>query len=313
MADAQTNQARIGYALETAYGDTIAAAPLKTLRFIEESIAHQKNASWSGEINPNGDRVLVMDISKSSAGAFTSELSYEDFVFWLPIAMRAGAGVTTEGVTKYTNANVLKSLYLEKHFTDIGAFIGCHGLVVSELNLSLTANDLVKATFSLMGKQLTKQAATRGTGAITAPARDQAMRSGADVANILLDGAAFPAAIQSLNLSINNNIRPKTELTKDSPTLYNFGTFDVSGTMRCYFPSMTLFDQMIAHTAKSLSFSISNTEGRFGFRLPSIQLGSFTPPIGTLNQDVMVDIPFLATRGDDDNAFTLELEDEPAA
>jgi hypothetical protein len=311
MADAQTNRGRIGFAPETAFGTTIAAAPLKTLRFTEESIAHQKNATWSNEIDQNANRTSVINISKSSAGSFTSELSFTDFESWLVAAIRAGAGSASGGITTYTNANTIKSFYLEKQLTDIGAFIGCYGHVISEFSLTLAANDIAKISFSLMGQKLTKEAATRGTGTITAPARDAAMRSGADVASILLDGSAFPCAIQSLTLTGQNNVRPKTEISADTPTAFNFGTFDLSGTMHAYFPSTTLFEAMLAHTAKSMSFSVQNTAGRFGFILPSIQFGSFTPPIGSINQDVMVDIPFLATISDDD-AYTLALEVEPA-
>ena len=311
MADAQTNLARIGYAIESAYGSTIPSAALKTLRFTEESIAHQKNASWSNEIDSAGNRVAVLDISKSAAGSFTSELSFTDFEAWLIAAIRAGVGTETDGVTKYTNANVLKSFYLEKQFTDISAFIGCYGLVISEFSLNLSANAIAMATFALMGKQLKKESATRGTGAITAPSRDQVMRCGADVASLTLGGSAFPCAVQNLTLNIQNNTRPKTEITVDSPTAHNLGTFDVSGSARCYFPSTSLFDDFLAHTAKALSFSLSNAAGRFGFNLPAITITGHSAPINGINQDVMAEINFLAARTDS-AAYTLELEVEPA-
>jgi hypothetical protein len=311
MADAQSNAAQIGFALETTYAGTIPAAPLKRLRLTEDSIAHQKNAQWSNEINANGDRTSVIDISKSSAGQFTSELSFTDFVTWLPAAMRAGAGVVTGDVTRYTNANVLKSFYFEKQFTDISAFVGAYGLVIGGMTLTLTANEIAQVSFDMMGKYLKKETVSRGTGPIAAASTDQIMRSGADVANLTLGGSAFPASVQSLTLTINNNLRPKTELTADSPTLYNIGSFDVTGSMRVYFPTLAMFDLMIAHTAQGMTFDVENAAGRFGFVLPSIQLSNVSPNIGAINQDVMLDIPFMATRGVSD-AFTIALDVEPA-
>lgn len=311
MPDAQSNAAQIGFAVETAYGDTIAAAPLKRLRLVEDSIAHQKNAQWSNEINANGDRTSVIDISKSSAGQWTSELSFTDFVTWFPAAMRAGAGVTTSGVTRYVNANTLKSFYFEKQFTDINALVGAYGLVIGGMTLTLTANEIARVSFDMMGKFLKKETATRGTGAITAASTDQVIRAGADVANLKLAGSAFPCSVQSLTLTINNNLRPKTELTADSPTLYNVGSFDVTGSLRCYFPSLALFDACIAHTEQSLEFEMENAAGRFGFELPAIQLANVSPNIGAINQDVILEIPFLATRSAA-KAFTIGLDVDPA-
>jgi hypothetical protein len=313
MPDAQTNAARIGYAAETAYGTTIAAAPLKTLRFVEESLAHGKNAAWSNEIDSAGNRVAVTDISESAAGSFTSELSYTDFIDFLVAAIRAGAGVTTDGVTKYVNGLTAKSFYFEKQFTDITAgFIGLYGMSISEFSLALTANDIARATFGFSGKKGTKEAATRGTGAIAAPSTDPVMRSGADVANLKLDGSAFPCAVQSLTLSVQHNVRPKSELGSKSPTGQPGGTLDVSGTMRCYFPSTTLFEAMLAHTSKALTFDVANTAGKFLFDLPAITLGAFTPPAGPVNSDVIVDIPFMAVKGGSGSPYTIAISVDPA-
>jgi hypothetical protein len=311
MPDAQTNAARIGYAVETAYGTTIATAPLKTLRFVEESFAHNKNAAWSNELNANGDRVATLDISKSAAGGFTSELSYTDFEQFLKASIRAGAGVVTSGVTKYTNALLSPSWYFEKQFTDITTgFIGMYGMTIAEFSLALSANEIARATWAFSGKKGTKEAATRGSAANTAPASDAPFRCSADVANLQLDGSAAPCAIQSLNLSVQHNVRPKTELGQDSPTGQPGGSLDVSGTMRCYFPSTALYEAMLAHTSKALTFDISNAAGKFLFELPVIKLGAHTPPAGPVNSDVMVDIPFMASVGG--GGYTIAISADPA-
>lgn len=309
MPDAQTTRALIGFAQETTYGGTIPSAPLKTLRFTEESINHNKNAAWSNEIDASGNRVSVIDISGASAGSFTSELSFTDFEPWLRAALRAGAGTTAGGVTTYQNANNLVSFYLEKQFKDIGVFIGGYGLAISEFQLALQANEIAKATFALMGQKLHKETATRGTGAITAASTDAVMRSGADVANLKLDGSAFPCAVNQLNLTVQNNVRAKSEIQSANPTGQNLGTCDVSGTMRTYFPSSALYDKFLASTAAALSFSLSNAAGRFGFGLPSITLTKHDVVAGGINTDVMADISFLASLS---GGRTIDLEVEPA-
>lgn len=307
MPDAQSNAAQMGFAQESTYGGTIPTAPLKLLRFTDESLGHMKNAQWSNEIDANGDRASVIDISKSSAGGFTSELSFLDFVTWLPAAMGAGNGVTVSGTTSYTNANALKSFYFEKQFTDISALIGAYGMVISEFSLTLTANDIARVTFGFMGQYLKKEGATRGSATPTAKSRDQVIRSGVDVSNLYLNGAPAGISCRSLTLKWTRNVRPKTEIMAGQPTGHNAGSFDCDGSGVFYFPSMALFDKCMAHEAQSLSFRLGNQAGRFDFELPAIQLANVSPNIGSINQDVMQEIPFLATRGDDSKAYTVKL------
>lgn len=314
MPNAISNRGSLTIVEETVYGSTLASTTGKQLRITGESIEHSSNRAFSDQIDPGRNRVELVELSKSAAGGFENEMSYTDFVAYLIAILGAGAGAAdtpAAGTTRYTNASVLKSYYIEKKFADIGAFIGVRGACFSELTLDLTANERVKAQWSIMAQKTTDESASRFT-AVTPVASDPVMRCGFDVAAIELGGSPLAAAVQQLTLKISNNIRPTTQLSADSPTAMQFGAFEVTGTMRAYFPSKVLYQDMLTNTARSLKTRISNSAGAFGFYFPAIKLADGTPKIPGQNQDVMQELNFSAQLGGSGEAYTMALDVTPA-
>lgn len=314
MPNAISNSAQLLIVQETVYGSTLSSTALKRLRITGESLRHQSSRVNSGEIDPNRDRLQLLQLSQSAAGAFDCEMSYTDMLPFLIAVMGAGAGAPdtpSAGTTRYTNAATLKSYYLEKQFTDIAAFIGIYGVCFSELSLDITANDVVKAQWGLVAQKTTKEAATRGAS-VTAPATDQIMRAGYDVATIKLGGNAIGAAVQKLTLRINNNIRPTSQLSASNPTAMQFGAFEVTGGLTAYFPTTAMYEDMLANTARALEFTLSNAAGTLRFNLPVIRLNEGTPAIPGQNADVMQEFSFVAEKGGVGSAYTMSLDVTPA-
>lgn len=313
MPNAVTNRAQLVFVEEAAYGGALSATALKRLRITGENIQHDSNRQFSGEIDPNRDRVAMVELSKAANGTFDSEMSFLDFEVLLRALLGAGAGLPNTpiaGTTRYTNAGTLKSYYIEKQFTDINAFIGVYGAAFSSLSLDITANDIVKGTFGIVCQKTTKEAASRGLS-VTASSQDAIMRAGFDVANIKLGGSALSAAVQRLTLQINNNVRPTTQVGIANPSAMQFGAFEVTGQMTAYFPDTTLYDDMLANTSRSLEFTISNPAGAFRFYMPAIKLTGGAPLVAGQNADVMTDIPIAAQKGAGAEAYTMALDVTP--
>lgn len=311
MPNASTNRALLALKVEDSYAGNI-TGNARRLRITAEDLDHVPQKEHSGEIEPNRNRVNVLDLGASAAGSFTSELSYTDFIDLLVAAIMAGAGAADTpdaGTTRYVNGTTLKSFYLEKSFTDVGVYVGFKGCVINQLTLTFAANRPIMAQFSVMGQKGESITAARAT--IDAPATDAVMRCGADVGTLTLDGSAAPAAIQSLTLNITNNFTPETQVTAANPTGQNPHSFVVTGTMMAYLPNRTLFKQMLDHTAAALLIGASNAAGGFAFRLPKIQLTGGTPKIPGQDQDVMQEISFVAELGTSP-ACTMALEVTPA-
>ena len=256
-----------------------------------------------------------MALSQSAAGAIDCELSYTDFEPLLRSAICAGAGLAdtpSSGITRYLNGSTLDTYYFEKQHLDVGTFTGVYGAVLNEMNLTFEANAPVGVQLGVLAQKMTKESATRST-ALTEPSTDAVMRSGADVASISLGGSAIAAAVQRLVLNIRNNITPRSEVTADAPAEMMPHSFEVSGSMLVYFPTVALYDDILANTARALAIPVATAAGSFTFRLPAIKLVGGGPTIPAQNQDVMLEIPFLAERGTlDAAACTMALDVDPA-
>ena len=314
MPNAVANRALILFGKESAYGSTLASTVLKRLRFVSESIQHQANRAYSGQIEPDRNRVEVMDLAKSAAGGLDCELSYTDMEGLLRSAIGAGAGLSdtpVSGTTRYKNGTALDTYYFEKQFLDIAAFVGVYGAAINECTLTFEANREIQVQFGLVAQKTTQEAATRSTS-VTAAATDAVMRCGADVAHIKLGGSAIAAAVQRLVISIRNNISPTTQVTADAPTAMQAHSFEVSGSMLAYFPTTALYEDMLANTSRALEVLASNAAGALTFQLPAIKLTGGTPPIGGQNTDVMVELPFMAQKGAGADDFTFALDVNPA-
>lgn len=310
-----SNRSLIAFVKESAYGSTLSSTALKRLRILSENIQHVPIRALSGQIEPDGNRVEVMDLGFSAAGPIEAELSFTDFEALLRSALGAGAGVAdtpTAGFTRYKNGVALDTYYFEKQFGATGFFTGVYGAVISEVTLTFEANKEVLVQFGILAQKTTKEAATRGLS-LTAPATDAVMRSGIDVAHIKLGGSAIACAVQRLVLTLRRNIAPRSQLTTDSPAEMLSHSFEASGSMNAYFQSQALYDDMRANTTRSLEVRVGNAAGTFSFFLPAIKLTGGTPNIPGQNQDVMPEIPFMAQKGAGAEDFTMSLDVDPAA
>jgi hypothetical protein len=314
MPNAVSNRAQLLFVQEAALGGALSSTNLKRMRMLSEAIAPNHTRQHSGQIDPNRNRVGLMDLAKSAGGSIGFELSYTDMVDLLLAAIGAGAGTPDTpavGTTRYTNGSTLKSFYLEKQFLDNGAIIGIRGAVFNELNLAFTANNPVTGQFGLLAQYDQKEAVTRGT-AVVNPATDSVMRSGADVGSLLLDEVAFPAAIQSLNLAIRNNITPESRIGLDYPGAWHLQSFGVSGSMTCYFPDLDLYDKFKAFTSHALSVRVANEAGELTIGLPAFRIMGYPTNIAGQNQDIMAELTFETELGGAGAPYTLSLDVKPA-
>lgn len=313
MSNATSNRFRLAYAAEPTYGGALAGAALKTLRHTEESIELNKNTAQSGEMEENGNRLELLDISRASSGTINCELSFTDFVNLLTASIGAGNGTADtpeEGSTRYTNGVAVPSFYFEKQFTDITGFLGFPGSCINEVTIDVSAKAIATLQFGVVGQKGTKEAVTRGTGAVIAPATDGVIRSGVNVAALLIDDSPIVAAVQKLQLKISRNLRPTDDLRANAPTGFNPGAFEVSGSMTTYFPSVALFDDVVNHASRSLKLKLGNEAGAFTFNIPKFKFSNGTPKNPGQNQDVMIELPFVAEKGS--GGFTLALDVTPA-
>lgn len=300
MPNAVANRAQFSFVRETAFGGAITGTTFKRFRVLSENIQHNPLRQRSGQINPDRNLSEVMDLGVSASGPVESELSFTDFEELLIAALCArGTGTAdtpSSGVTRYLNGTVVDSFYFEKLFTDVAKIVGVYGAVINELTLTFEANKEVLVSFGILAQKTAKEAATRST-AYTAPSTDAVIRSGVDVATLKLGGSTIAAGIRKLTISVRNNLTLKPEVGAAAATEAMAHSFEVGGSIEAYFPTLALYDDMVANTSRALEVKAGNAAGAFTLHLPAISLVGGTPPIPGQNGDVMLEIPFLAVKG----------------
>lgn len=298
MPNAIANLAHLSFVSETDFGSTLSGTALKKLRILSETLALSKNVAHTGELDTVGrNRVAAIENNKSAGGAVDFELSFTDFETLIRAALGASiTGATAGAGANYFNGNTLSSFYIEKAFTDIARFVGVYGAVIEQLDLNFQANAPVTGQIQFMAQKTGSLAASRGVS-YTAPSTDPVMRSGVDVAFVKINDAAIAAAVRSLKLSIKNGLKPVDQLTSEVPTGFTFGDFLVTGSMELYFPDASVYDLIEAQDSVKLEAKVSNSAGAFNFQMPAVRLTGGTPAIRGQGQDVILEVPFLAHKG----------------
>lgn len=225
----------------------------------------------------------------------------------LTLADEAVGDTVTMTGSRLRNGTTRKFYSVERQFGDVTEFQYILGAMVNTLELTLDSNSLVTGSLSMLGLSAGMQASTIGTGAPTAASTKQLFNTVGSVANILEGGTAIAAPVQSLNLTVDNALRPQKAIA----TLGNYGIgagrVNVTGSMSVYFIDSTLYDKILADTATSLSFRLVDADGNaYIVDLPNIRYSAGDPDAGGIDSDVIQAIDFTALM-DATLGFTIQI------
>ena len=92
MPNAVANRALIAFGKESSYGGALASTTGKRMRILSEGIVHTPSRQLSNQIEPDRNRVEVMDLGFSASGPIEAELSYTDWEAVLRSVLCAGSG-----------------------------------------------------------------------------------------------------------------------------------------------------------------------------------------------------------------------------
>lgn len=208
----------------------------------------------------------------------------------------AGATVTMKG-SYIRNGTTKKSYSVQGELSDVTEFQYVKGATVKSLALALSSGSIIECNFEFMGLSAGMTNTSIGTGANTAAPSNIVFNCVGNVADILENGSAMAAPVQALNLTVDNELRSQ----KAIGTLGNYGIGTgrcaVSGNMNVYFINSDLYDKILANTATSLHWTITDAAGNiYVFDLPNIVLSGGDPTIEGISSDVMQSIDFKALR-----------------
>lgn len=192
--------------------------------------------------------------------------------------------------------NTLKSLLIEKRFTDVAKFIYFSGMRVGTAVFNIASKEIMKGTYTFMGyKGVSGSATVAGTS--TAATDKKVVSCATNLGSIRKDGVALTTPIKNIALTVENNLRSSDQIASLDPAGVGTGFCDVTGTLEVYFEDLAMYDELIAHTEVSLDFRVTDEDGNITiFTIPKLYFTGGTPVSPGGNEDVMLPLEFTAIK-----------------
>lgn len=228
-----------------------------------------------------------------------------------------GVGTTYKRWDKISIGTTKKSLSIEKAFTDLTTkAINYRGMIASQMDLSVEYGALINGSFSFSGNDyVTADAAAEFQTYqryITDAATTNTLNGSVDMPFLATDvtGAWLSDAfcIQSLSLSLSNNLSTQNCIGNIAPEDYTPGTAAIEVSLNSYLKdgNWDLLARKLSQNSFGIGFIVKNSGGGYGFYLPAVQVSFDDPSSAGANQDVSMDMSGTAKVGaNGESALTL--------
>ena len=229
----------------------------------------------------------------------------------IPVGMsdEVGTGTSYKRADKIEIGTTKKSFSMEKKFTDLtDKGIVYRGMIVSQWDLNVAFGELISGSFTFSGNdyetvdvaadfitfgRTLNAAATTNTfnGSVDMPFLASSAVGTLD--NSVLD-------LQSVSLSLNNNVNPQNVIGDIAPKDYTPGTAQISMELAAYLTDAgwDILGKKLTQESFALGFMVKNGGGWYGFFIPAIQVSFEDPAAGGANQDVLLNMTGAAKVGD---------------
>ena len=288
MAFAQGSRSSLSYIAETSFGTTPSTPTFANLPINSHSLDLTKDRVEGNEIQ--ADRMTRVDRhgNKQAGGSIEVDLRKGDYDELLESAF----------FNSYAT-NVLKVGTTPKFFTiedaanDIAQFRLFTGMAVSTASFSIAPNQMVTATFDMVGKGMTQAGTTGSTGGTpTASTTNSPFDS---YSGTITDGGSGISIVTSIDFSLSNSLAPTFVVGADNAQSLEFGSAVVEGTMTVYYEDETLINKFLNETESSITVSVDDPTGSnaYTFEFPRVKYNGASVPLQS-PQSRLITLPFVA-------------------
>lgn len=256
----------------------------------------------------NNTEVMVTEVTSATVIKYVGNGSLVDEV---------GSGTSYEIADEISIGTTKKSFSMEKAFLDLtDKAIIYKGMIVSNMSMSVNYGEIVNTTFSFSGNSYETVTAsadfiTDGR-TINAAATTNSLNGSVDMPFIInsSSGALTESdfCIQSVELTLNNNLTPQTCIGQAAPDDYSEGTAQIEVSITAYLAdeNWSLLAKKLSQESFSIGFMVKNSGGYYGFYIPAVQVSFEDPAAAGINQDVFLNMTGVAKVGESgENAFKI--------
>lgn len=214
-----------------------------------------------------------------------------------PASVEGPIANTALQTSTISNGSTQRSFALEKGFTDINQYFAYRGMTSASMSMALRSGQQVTGSFDFLGKDIVRGGAQQLPGVAQASKTFDVMNAVSGVGHLMEGGTILAGTfIKSLDFGLNNQLRGRDAIGSLGNVSIGAGTVDISGSMSVYLADGTLYDKFLNNTPSKLSFRMVDAAGNgYIVSLPRIEYGDARVQAGAINQDAMIDLPFLAS------------------
>ena len=217
------------------------------------------------------------------------------------------ASITLSG-TDIRNGVTEKPFSIERRIDVNGTdyFQVFRGMVASSMSMNIATQQIATGSFGFVGSLGAAGASTiDNSGTYTTSNANPVMNGTANVSSIFFDDynattpttTAMTEKVRSFGLNVNNNIRGLDALGETGNFDLGAGAFTVEGTMEMYYTDNSFFTDFIAHTYKSFSLQVTDTDGNiYVITLPRVNFSEANPNLEGIDTDIIQPVTFTAIR-----------------
>ncbi len=258
-----------------------------------------------------GDVVILSDFASAGNNAIIMITVLTDTV--LTYAGPTGMATVTESATftradKLTIGTTAHSLSIEKAFLDLtNKAIIYKGALVSQMSLDVQYGQLISGSFETSANDY--ESADQASEFISygeyiaAQATTETLNGSVDMpfltTNVTGSFAQDAFCLQSLKLTMSNNLQAQTCIGRSAPENYSAGTAAIKVELSSYLKDANwdLLALKLSQAAFSIGFLVKNTDGWYGFFLPAVQVSFDDPASGGANQQISMNMSGTAKVG----------------
>ena len=236
----------------------------------------------------DGKLVRVSSTTAPTATVITLDAS-------TPLAVGATIANCKLSTSRLTNGVTLQTFTLERQ-TEVGQFFAFRGQGVSKFSTSFAAGSQTDASFTFMGKDAVRAAATQLTGAPVESQTYDVQNAVTGVGNIWEGSAPLTGTfIKTMSLELDSSLRAQKAIGSLGAVGLGIGTFVAKGTLEVYFADGALFQKFENDTYTSLTVSSQDSAGNgYVFTFPRVQLTSAKISAGSKDTDLMATFEWTA-------------------
>lgn len=312
MAIADASKTTLATVAETVAGTTPTTPTFDKMRFTGGSgLQVIQNFVTSNEIRSDRNITDRVRTGRMTQAGYDFEFSYGTFDSWFESLLQ-----NTWSTNVLENGTTPKYHTIEEIFdTESGSddqYKRASGMAVNSMSLSLTAAEPITGSFDLMGFGTPSLAQAIISGATyNAPNTNPVLTASNDFATLAITGLTSPK-VQSINLSITNNLREQPVIGSIDGVGIGSGRFDVTGDITMYFEDNDAYDIFLANTYTDLSFRIGGASTlKYDIDIPRIKFTEASLAAAGNDTDVPLTLSFGATL-DTGDGYALEITRTPA-